>query len=92
MPLADLVPTGQDIWLTRDRFEGALAPEVDVWVYRPAPERYRDGDVLWIAPIDVVDRRATFFCALPLKTARLLYGGAVPDDARQCVRLERARG
>lgn len=87
--LADLVLTRQDVWLTRDRFDGALAPEVDIWVYRPEPEVYPDGDVLWLAPLEVIDRRATFLCSLPLRVARLVLGSAVPGDARQCVRLGR---
>jgi len=74
-------------WLTRDRFAGELSPEVDVWVHPPIAEMYPDGDVLWIAPFDVVDRRATYHSAVAVDQVRRVLHCVAPDDPRQRIRV-----
>jgi hypothetical protein len=89
---AENVPTstrgaGEYLWLTRERWGGELADTVDVWVYPPEAHLQADGDVLWLAPMDVVNRRATYLVELSLAEAP-----AVPQSAEECVRVRRARG
>lgn len=87
MPSSQLLPIDQDYWLTRDRYDGALAPEVDVWIHPPVPTIYADGDVLWLAPPEAVDREETYYSTIPLALARCLLGEAVPGDERDCLHV-----
>lgn len=89
--MPELTPD-QPFWLTRDQFEGELSPEVDVWVHRPVAEIFPDGDVIWLAPMDVADRRATFYSSIPAAFTRLVLNCVAPDDPRQCIRVGRAHG
>lgn len=75
------------LWLTRDRWAGELANKVDVWVYPPRPYKFDDGDVIWLAPMHVVNRRATYLVELDLDEAP-----AVPQSAEERLRVRRARG
>jgi hypothetical protein len=84
---ASLVPDDQSYWLTRDRFRGVLSPEIDVWVCRPVPEIYPNGDVLWLAPLEIIDLGETYHSALTIEQAHQAVGEAVPDSPRQCVRV-----
>lgn len=51
-------------WLSRDRAGGVLSDVVEVWLVRPVAVRHIDGDTTWVAPLDVVDRRATYVAAV----------------------------
>lgn len=84
---SQLLPIDRDYWLTRDRYDGVLAPEVDVWVSPPEAVPCADGDVLWLAPPEAVDRGETYYSTLPLALARQLLGDSVPDDERDCFRV-----
>lgn len=84
MDPAITVPVDQDTWLTRDQMEGVLSLEVEVWVVRPESRRFPDGDVMWLAPLDLVDRKATRLGSLGLAAARLQVGNGVPETAREC--------
>lgn len=79
----------QDYWLTRDRSEGELSVYLDIWLYRPEYLRYDDGDVTWIAPLELVDRAATFFGSIEFSDAYSQLGASVPDSERECVRVGR---
>ena len=48
---------------------------------------YPDGDVLWIAPFDVVDRRATYHSAVAVDQVRRVLHCVAPDDPRQRIRV-----
>lgn len=80
-------PRARVWYLTRDCWEGVLSDRVDVWVYPPKPHVFPDGDVLWLAPTGIADRRATFLVELSLDEAP-----AVPRSATECIRVRRARG
>jgi len=82
----------QTFWLTRDQFEGELSPDVDVWAHRPVAEMFPDGDVLWIAPLDVADRKATYYSSIPASLVTPILNCVAPTDPRQCIRVGRARG
>lgn len=91
-PLLPALTPDQPFWLTRDRFEGELSPEVDVWVHQPIAEMFPDGDVLWLAPVGVADRSATYCSSIPAYLVRPILNCVAPDDPRQCIRVGRARG
>lgn len=79
----------QDFWLTRDQSEGELSDEVEIWLYRPKPLYYDDGDVTWIAPLDVVDRQATYVGSITVERVKAELGSSTPETARECVHVER---
>lgn len=69
-------------WLTRDRKHGVLSDRVEVWAVKPERIRFPDGDIMWMAPlelIDVVETRLTSWSVEKCPTA--------PDDDRMCVRV-----
>lgn len=86
----------EPIWLTRDRHEGLISAEVDVWVVQPEAVVFPDGDVLWIAPTSKVDRQRTHAATLTLEEAAQLAGSQarVPANPRRPIALARtvARG
>jgi len=45
------------------------------------------GDILWIAPFDVVDRRATYHSAVAVDQVRRVLHCVAPDDPRQRIRV-----
>ena len=83
------IPAKQDFWLTRDRCEGELSASVEVWVHKPETLRYADGDVTWIAPLHVVDRRATYYGCISVALAKQELGNGVPASERECLHVER---
>lgn len=74
-------------WLTRDTVEGALADRVEVWLARPTRLRFLDGDTMWIAPLDAVDREATYWGEWSLDQARSVVGPGAPDNDRECTKI-----
>lgn len=83
------LPLGQDFWLTRDRAEGELSDELEIWLHRPKALRYSDGDVTWIAPLDLVDRKATYLGAISVALAKIELGNAVPATQWECLHVAR---
>ena len=43
------------IWLTRGRTGGELDGRIEIWSVSPERHRYDDGDVLWLAPLALID-------------------------------------
>lgn len=80
----------EDFWLTRDRTDGVLSDFVEIWLARPERQRHVEGDVLWIAPLNVVDRKTTFFGELALKEAVTQFGNSVPLTDGECIRIDKA--
>jgi hypothetical protein len=70
-------------WLTRDadRETGLVSPRVRVWLAMPDRHEVLRG-AFWSAP-DLAEPWADW----PLEVARSTFR-TVPDDARQCVRVE----
>ncbi len=81
----------QDFWLTRDCANGELSDELEVWLHRPEPLWFDDGDVTWIAPLAIVDRAATYVGTVTIAEARAELGNGVPTTARECLHVERTR-
>lgn len=73
-------------WLTRDRRHGELSKTVEVWAVRPERVRMHDGDVMWLAPselIDVVDTHVDdWTIGRCLRECRVY-----PETDRECVRV-----
>jgi len=89
--VATIVPTDQDTWLTRDQMEGVLSLEVEVWAVRPESRTFPDGDVMWLAPMDLVDRKATRLGSLTVAEAKKLVGNGAPETARECTLVGRGK-
>lgn len=84
------LPVAQEFWLTRDCAEGQLSDEIEIWLHRPRPLRYADGDITWIAPLGVVDRKATYLGSISVVLARLELGNGVPVTSWECLHVDRS--
>lgn len=74
------VPT---YWLTRDKKEGMLSPEVEVWVSKPHRARFDDGDCMWLPDIESVDAYfATWTTAESMQTVHVY-----PETELECIRV-----
>lgn len=74
----------QELWLTRDRWDGVLVDSVEAWAVVPDRRVMDDGDVLWLAPLHLVDRRKTLVGSVALEMAREYFGDAVPQSDLEC--------
>ncbi len=82
-------PSDRGFWLTRDRFDNLISDSVDIWIEKPEPLFYADGDIVWIAPLGIVDRVTTYHGSLPVDEVRKEFGSATPDTERECVLINR---
>ncbi len=75
------------LFLTRDRCEGSLSDIVEAWTLVPDRIEMQDGDVMWVAPLDTVDRRSTLVSSWSLLVALAKFKGDVPSSAVECRRV-----
>lgn len=73
-------------WITRDRKLGELVNVVDVWLVCPQYFRLDDGDLYWVAPVDMVDRAAAYYDTWTLKHAHK-HARVVPEHELECIRV-----
>lgn len=73
-------------WLTRDRKHGELSATVEVWAVKPDRIRMYDGDVMWMAPPELVDLVETHVDDWSIAQC-LKQCYVYPDDDRMCIRV-----
>ena len=74
-------------WVSRGRTHGVLDSTVQVWAVRPEFVRCDDGDLFWIAPLEVVDKQDTLLGEWTIGEAMRFIHNGVPDDELQCLRV-----
>ena len=78
-------------WVTRDSLMGELSSRVEVWAVRPHREVAEDGDVLWFAPLDLIDgEELTSLGEWSLAACRI-HIGTIPDTSLECLVVGRDR-
>ena len=74
--------------MTRDCTEGVLSDCVEIWCVKPTPSYFADGDGIWLAPIEMMDR-GTARVAVWSVTQAMKEARTVPEDVHECIRVGR---
>jgi hypothetical protein len=69
--------------------DGRLSDKIDVWLTKPEPLFCSDGDLIWIAPLTVVDRGESHWGEVSLAIARGEVGYSIPSTERECLHIGR---
>lgn len=72
-------------WVTRGRTNGELDAHLQVWCVKPELLRCNDGDVMWLAPIELVDMQSTLLGDWSLGEAYQHINNAIPQSERECI-------
>lgn len=84
------IPLPAVFWMTRDKCNGRMLDVVEVWLVKPEPSFCEDGDVMWIAPVDQVDERDTWYASWKLaEAAENNNSHTLPQTCRECIRVGR---
>jgi hypothetical protein len=75
-----------EYWVSRGRTEGVLLDTYEVWAVCPERHRSDDGDVMWLAPLGVVDRFDTFVGEFKEDEMRA-HVRTLPDDDLQLIHV-----
>lgn len=77
----------ETFWVTRGRRHGVLDDHIEIWAVLPDRLRCDDGDVVWFAPLDLIDREDTLIGDVSIGDAFRLIGNGYPQTDRECVRI-----
>ena len=73
-------------WLTRGTRHGELQNYIEIWAVKPDRIRFDDGDVMWMAPPDVIDIMPTLVGEWSLWES-YRECKVYPEDDRMCIRV-----
>lgn len=82
----------EKLWLTRDKVEGELSDTIEAWTLVPDRLQFGDGDVMWVAPLDLVDRRPTLLTHWCYADALERFGSDVPCSSIMCTSVSPSAG